>query len=291
MVSHVVFVDNDEGHIQDVLDAYPSTLFIKIDEERSNWPDCPSSRTIAKMTAAELLAFTHAYLDHRVDRSNRYAGMLREERIPLFKFVPNRGLEAAHLDEIEQLAHKGFDEFRLYLDFDRTLSQSEGVVVGEEDHRDPEYIHDMADVLFGRERKRMLRQRLADLRKRGVQIYVLTANPTCARRDSRFQTMLALIRQVMPFIDEEHVLCSSDYGGSKGAALLESMNLTHSTHYRYSRKSRSHKKSRRSRRSHKKSRRSRRSRQSQRSHHRSRRSRRSHSQKSAPKSVRRHLKK
>ena len=48
MVSHVVFVDNDEGHIQDVLDAYPSTLFIKIDEERSNWPDCPSSRTIAK---------------------------------------------------------------------------------------------------------------------------------------------------------------------------------------------------------------------------------------------------
>ena len=76
----------------------------------------------------------------------------------------------------------------------------------------------MAKFLFGADRMIMLRDRLRSLQQK-AEVFILTANTACHSRDKRSSMLIELIRQILPTIDRQHVLCSSDFGGSKGRAI------------------------------------------------------------------------
>ena len=220
-----IFVDNDITHILDVHTNSYSTYKIKISEE-SSLPDSPTEEQFNLYTDNQLSDLANQY-SQRVPPTNLYR-LLSETQPPKDRLsrLPNHGMTEEHFDEIDLIidSYDPSEIIYVFLDFDRTLTQSEGVFLLDKDNirtvtdyfskrniefTEEKYIEDMAKFLFGADRMIMLRDRLRSLQQK-AEVFILTANTACHSRDKRSSMLIELIRQILPTIDRQHVLCSSN---------------------------------------------------------------------------------
>lgn len=201
-----IFIDNDPGYIDEVKKQNPNTITLLIDETQPNRDSI-------------LCGFSYDSFDQLSDSKKREYTLIRTGTDNLYRqFLENtRAVEHSlpidafgkeHFDSINRILKKYPLPVNLFIDFDRTLSQSEGVRFPQFD-RDREYkkkfIQDMATYLFGMPRRVWLKKQLQEWYDRGVVIYVLTANPVCSENPD----FLLLIQEVMPFMKRDHMLCAN----------------------------------------------------------------------------------
>jgi hypothetical protein len=163
---------------------------------------------------------TIKYATHRVPQDNLYLNMVQKNSNYAFDHSPNIGVSSDDFDRIDSYVQDaikgGQKKVPVFFDFDRTLSQIEGMLYLPNES----YVKDAALFLFGPERINMLRERMSQLERLGANIYILTSNVICIDEKRSWQ-LLSIIREILPKIHKTHIICASQYKGIKGIAIKE----------------------------------------------------------------------
>jgi hypothetical protein len=108
----------------------------------------------------------------------------------------------------------------VFFDWDKTLTVLEGfLILSKDKSKFQKYICAHAEYLFGgKARMERIRRMFSFLQKNGVQVYILTNNPTVYKINER-PYFVALIQCVYPTFDEKTQLIGSYYSSSKKQAL------------------------------------------------------------------------
>jgi hypothetical protein len=199
----VLFLDNESSHFRGAQKLRIQTLSIS----ETNPNPILNGKT-------DSFAYSTQY-------KKRYPQQFQQQFRRKEHFTPNVGISKNDIEYVKEWVRFHHDRRKiLLLDWDRTISVSEGISILENENPPRVPGNNIEKYtkfkLGGPKRYKHMKDFFRDMHQNGVEIFILTNNGYCQKdnpdlqEQSLFEVYLQIIQCVDPMIDRHHVLCSGD---------------------------------------------------------------------------------